>query len=89
MKVTPWIATKHDPRKDETFGIIVFGVRDGKIRLAHASAVEWDAWEETHRAFRAWWAKVRDQPKYHGWIEYLTPADLAGMLPSTTKGGAA
>ena len=88
LKVRPW-TREYPPLEDEAFGIIVFGYRDGKIRLSHAGIVDWDEREETHQAFRAWWAKVRDQPTYHGRIEYLTPEDLAGMLHSTTKGGEA
>jgi hypothetical protein len=85
LKVRPW--TKPRPRKDEAFGIVVFGYRAGQIRLSYAGPVIWDERKEAHRAFREWWAKVRDQPKYHGWIEFLTPKDLAMMLPSTEPQG--
>jgi hypothetical protein len=69
------------------FYLIVFHFRDGKLRLAHAGAVMWAEHKVVHQAFRAWWAKVRDQdqPTYHGWIEHLTQKDLKLMRPSTTK----
>jgi hypothetical protein len=66
LKARPLPMGKHQLRKNEELGIIVYGWRDGKRCLAHAEAVNWKEREFVHPLIRDFLSLVQRQEKRDG-----------------------
>jgi Bifunctional DNA primase/polymerase, N-terminal len=66
LKTRPWAGKTRRLAKDELFGIIVYGYRDGKIRLCHAGAVIWGERASAHPLVRDFLAEARHRDKRAG-----------------------